>query len=498
MYIPFYAPIIGVSVTGAHLLVAKKTFIYTYYVLMNRNRQVLNQIRTHLQETCRGSGLVSVEEPKPPNKPMTEPIPMTDDDKSLRALSRLEDSWLDMVRTYTHKFRGLFPYGPNTAEALAQYALYLLLALPVLTITLVVAGVSVGPEEFISSVTSSGAVLVSFGRLVATNAEVAGLLVAVLYLSGISKYHPIDKNDYLGNRTPTDYEEWEVLITAMAFGVLPMGYFVLMYFEEASVLMEITGLSSFVLSLVGFTLACVPLYYWMHHRYGRGRNVKPQMASLEGFTFFYAIPMSLYLAQVAFGVDFALFGSGVGAVFSVHLLWMVFIARRLRWAVYTDWAGYDLAPMVPLWGLVSRGPLVFAVYVVLFGEGLTMAVAVASFAPFVAGLGYVGWRAVVTGDLKKPPSGWMSSPGRGVYNKNRKANNEKMKEVAQVMNAIEAFNEFASKHDISTIDGVNLQSYNTKDIKSALKSIHDYEARSLTGDDYSEYMEKRQKILDKL
>jgi hypothetical protein len=167
--------------------------------------------------------------------------------------------------------------------------------------------------------------------------------------------------------------------------------------------------------------------------------------------------------------------------------------------MYEDWAGYGLHPHIPIWGIFSRLPLAFVVYAVLFGEGLSVAVAVASFSPLVAAVGYIGWRAYVTGDLKKPPKGWLSSPGRKVYEKTRKANEKRMEKVAEVRRAVVEFNSFAAKHGISTLtEPENFMSANPEKLREELKSIHQYEARDLSGDDFSEYMERRQAVLEKV
>lgn len=144
-------------------------------------------------------------------------------------------------------------------------------------------------------------------------------------------------------------------------------------------------------------------------------------------------------------------------------------------------------------------PLAFAVGIFIISDGLTRAVVLASFSPLVASVAYLGWRAYVTGDLKKPPRGWLSSPGRKVYEKTWKSNEKRMERTAQATRAVEAFNEFASKHDISTLtEPTSLMTPDPERLKEELKSIHEYEARELSGDAYTEYMKCRRTVLKEL
>lgn len=413
-------------------------------------------------------------------------------------LSSIEASWMAPVRVVTQKFRFLFPYGPNTVEALAQYMLYLLVAIPVIAVSLGIAGVIVGVNVFVESFNASVLLVQYSVGVVSTNVEVAGAIVAVLYLSSVIKYHPVDKNDYQGQSTPTFYEEWESLLTVMAFSVVPMVYFIGLYFEEVAGVLDSVGVSAFVLAWVSFVPAFGLLYGWMHHRYGKGRSVKAHIASLWGFTGFFMLVASVYLGQIAFGFELLVYGTGLGAVFVAHVVMMVFVARRLRWAIYTDWAGFGLSPNIPMWGIVSRGPMAFVVYALVVGDAVTMLMAIASFSPILASVSYIGWRAVVTGDLKKPPTGFRTSPGRNSYERKRNKEMDSISESLELSDVVEDFNQFASTQDLPELDASGTYGPSPSTVQSELQSIHDSEARELSGEAYSEYMEKRDAILDML
>lgn len=403
------------------------------------------------------------------------------------ALDTLKDR-VSSVTTPIQDFILLYLFFPYARYALAPLVTLLIVVLPIGALLAIPATLIVGVPTMAGYIST----------LVSSPLYLAGILTGMYSLAAL-RYKPTDKKDYLTVSTPTDYEEWEIMLTVMAFGVLPTTYFSLLYFEELSIVMELTRLSAFVLSWIAFVFAFILFYYWMHHRYGAGRTVATQMDTVQGFLGFFVLGMGTYLSLVAFGVDFLVYGSGVGAVFVVHLATMVFLARRLRWAAYTDWAGYGLSPYFPLWGLVSRGPLVFAVYILVFGEGLSMIVAGASFSPLVAAIGYISWRAYVTGDLKEPPTGWVSSPGRKQYEKTRKSNKKKMEKTEEVRQAVVEFNEFASSHGLSTLtEPDSIIVANVETIRKELKSIHQYEARELSGDAYTEYIDLRKDLLDEL
>lgn len=328
---------------------------------------------------------------------------------------------------------------------------------------------------------------------------------AFLYAASLVGYHPIDKNDYLDAATPTAPEEWELLLSVLLFGVLPASYLAFSYFEEATVVLEITGFDPFTAAIAAFILALVPLDLWFRHRYSHP-GVNPEITDYRMFTLFFIVTIGVYLAQVAFETDILLYASGVEAIFIAHLVWSAFIARRLRWTIYEDWAGFDIPtklsafsiPLIPFWGLIARVPFAFAVYATLAGSGLTIPVVVASLSPLASSLCYIFWRAIITGDLKKPPRGFLSSPGRETYENQRRANEQKLAELWQLREPVEEFNEFAAKHDLPTLDEPSAISFNKSDIRKRLNEIHKYEARSLSGDDFNEYLERREAILEEL
>lgn len=140
----------------------------------------------------------------------------------------------------------------------------------------------------------------------------------------------------------------------------------------------------------------------------------------------------------------------------------------------------------------SRRKALTGIVTGLLGTVTARTVAIASFSPLIASITYIGWRAWVTGDLKKPPRGWLSSPGRKQYEKTRKSNEKKMEQIEEVRQAVVEFNTFASAHDISTVsEPENFMTIDVEAIQEELKEIHEYEARELTGETYSDYMSLR-------
>ena len=346
--------------------------------------------------------------------------------------------------------------------------------------------------------------LVVQGEAAMENPLVAAGVLAVAYTPSLLLYRPINKNDYGpdGNSTPTDYEEFESMMTVMALGALPFGYFLLLRFEgEVGQYLNMAHLSPFTGALVGLVCANLLLYKWLDHRYGRDRTVKPQMAALYGTWMLVLSPLFLYLAQIPLGLDIILYGSPgepTEAVFAVSLWMLAFTMRRLRWTVNEDLYGFrGIDPIVPVWG-VPRVVFVFGLAAVWQGAPLTELVIGACFAPLVGGLVYLGWRIYTSGDGKAPAYGWLSSPGRKTYEKHRKENERKLAGITQAKQRVQEFNEFAADHGLETLPEPSMVDYNPQDLKETLDEIDRAEARELTGDDFTEYARLRDAVRDEV
>lgn len=388
--------------------------------------------------------------------------------------------------------RTLFPYGVYAAGIWLFFLPYLVVGVSVVagTAWVVAPASTLVAAEYVTSALSEPVVVA------------AGL--AGGYAVSLFKYYPVDKNGYGpdGQSTPTAYEEFESMMTVMCIIAFPLIYFLLRRFESAvAPYLATTRLSPFTGALVGMIGTIVLVYTWMHHRYGRNRTVKPQMASFWGFLLF-TVPITLvYYAQIPLGFDRLLYGSSanpVEAAFAPVIALLAFTMRRLRWTVNEDLYGFpSVNPVVPVWGL-PRVAFVFGAVAVWRGAPLSEPVVGACLAPLVGGVLYLGWRMYITGDGKPAPRGFLSSPGRGLYEKNRKENERAMAEIVRLSESVKAFNEFASEQGLDTLPEPSLSEYDSKGIESALDEIDTEDARALTGDTFTRYAELRDEVWKRL
>lgn len=381
-----------------------------------------------------------------------------------------------------------WPYARYAITPLARILVYLL---PVLVLALVPITLLVG----VSTVTSQLSTAVT--TVLSSPVYTAAVLTGVYSLSLLA-YRPTDKMDYTGRSMPTNPNEWELMFLMMGIGMFPISYFLLQWHPDATRLISLTGQSSLILGIAGGILGQLIVTVWYKHRYTNPTGgVSPNLDMLYG-AFMFSTPFwCIYLALIAFNIDILVFGPSdepMMAAFLASLAWSALVLRRLRWSVYEDWAGFrTINPFVPVWG-VARLPFMFTVFAFWAGAPLSLLLVIGALSPYLGGFAYIGWRLWVTADLKVHPNGGPGE-GRRAYKRVQKQNNQKIKEIYKLKDAVDEFNAFASQHDIDILpDGQGLKKYNPKEVKKALNEIDKHQARQLTGDDFTEYAELRDKV----
>lgn len=422
------------------------------------------------------------------NPPKPETTPYADTTVG-HTLAGLNQRWMSLVRRVTTNSVAtrFFPFGTYTIEVAAQYLFALLMAMPIIALALGVAALSVGPTAFVETLLASTETLIAWGALISTNPEYAALAVAGVYILSVVEYDPIerDRKGYADEKgqDPTEFESWEQMLVGIAVAVLPLTLFALLHFEQGAAVVAATGLSPFVLALIAHAVMGAVTITWLairYRRYGWGeKGVNPSFSAgvselvlLSGLTI-------LYLGQIPLGVDLALLGSPdapLTAAFYAHVVGMAWVARRLRWTVYEDAAGFvNINPSIPLWGFVARAPLAVAVYLAVFGSGVHGFAVVGSVGPLVAALGYIGWRATQGygfGLMEDPYGG----PGAGTdffETTVTEENAERLSERRSRREAIEQFNKFARQNNFETLPRPKNDNFSEHEVKRVFSRIED-------------------------
>lgn len=404
------------------------------------------------------------------------------------ALDTLETR-VSSVTAPVRDFVPLFLFFPYARYALTPLVTISAIALPILALLVVPVTLLVGISPmtgYVSTVVSSPLYL-------------AGVLTAG-YSLALLRYKPTDKNDYTTVSTPTDPPEWETMFHMMVTGLYPLVYFLLQWHPGGAYIMNVTGQSPLILAILSGILGNFIVRKWFILRYA-GDGVSAGMDFYNGSLMFIIPGWCLYLALIEFNIDLLVFGSAAeptGAAFYILLAWSGFVLRCLRWTVYEDWAGFrTIHPKPRLWGL-PRLPFMFAVFAVFLGAPISTPVVVGTVTPFIGVTGYILWRLWVTGDMMVNPDG---SPGAGrrAYARRNKRAEENMMNIKDAVNAVNEFNEFAVNHDVDRLpDEQSFVKFDPDAVRDALDEIDAIQARELTGDAFTEYVEQRDNVRNKL
>ncbi|MFC4540780.1 hypothetical protein ACFO5R_02415 [Halosolutus amylolyticus] len=271
------------------------------------------------------------------------------------------------------------------------------------TLSLLV-GLVAGVERIVigSDIISSAAVVLiavffnHIDRLLGDPVHVA-LAFCAWYLLGVITYHPQDKKEYRAAKKPSNKSaEHLELSYALILAIVPTGFFVLVYYLNAP------GILAFGAVVVASVLAGRRWLDAIAHIFTKSADRTRSSFYRDARNSIYMPLTGLLIVLAAIALVF-----GTLAAFLFHLVWMLFVARRLRWVVYEDLYGFrELSPSPLKWGLVARVPLMYAVVVVVFERGLSTESAVfTSFAPLVVGVSYVAYRHAVLDGFDATPYG---------------------------------------------------------------------------------------------
>lgn len=286
-----------------------------------------------------------------------------------------------------------FPYFGTFIDSFGRSVVYTLLSAPFLVAAWYAAAHLVGTGT--APVSSGFAVLAAWGISVASDPGLTAMALAAAYaVWAVLPYRPRDYKNYRTERTEGGALAWEGLAVPLPMhGALSVA-FAVMFLLPA----EVTALPGGAVTVLAGTYLCG---LGVLRVYGRVYQKHCEDGSEREFFkdgLFWPPKVAAGVAMLAAAVASLVLGVNlVTTLFYAHVALMGWTLRHIRLAVYQDSVGImNLNPSTKLWGLVVRVPMAYAAAALVLMSGFagatTGAPIVATFAPLVGGLGYVGWR----------------------------------------------------------------------------------------------------------
>ncbi|WP_248516298.1 hypothetical protein [Salinarchaeum laminariae] len=386
------------------------------------------------------------------------------------------------------------PFGQASIRGFAQYAFSLAMAIPVIALALGLSALSVGYAEFVESMTASATTLQSWGTIALATPEYVAVALSVVYALGAITYTPRtrDRSDLyrVDKKTATAPYQWERLLGILSVAIFPAVMFAVLYTGWDPSFIQITETTAFALGFAAHLVLAVPALKFYKIRYITGNHnhvaVKYGLYELSVLT-------TVVLAAFPFGYAnyLPISGGAMEVSFLVFVLFMLLAARRFRYMLYKDDAGFKrLSPNIPVWISLSRVPLLIPVYMLVVGAGASNIAIVGAFTTFVAGVGYIIWRGSQGAGAFEHPKGGLGR-GSDYYEKTvRKPNREAAKNGDGpwgLSEAVREFNSFARTNGFETIPSTKSAKFSENAVKATFDRI---ESNTTDADSVEEHLDE--------
>ncbi|MFP9191141.1 hypothetical protein ACLI4Q_05685 [Natrialbaceae archaeon A-CW1-1] len=277
-----------------------------------------------------------------------------------------------------------------------------------------VVGLIAGGEQFLlgNSVVLNGSIgvlafLVESGEFLASEPVFGAIAFCAWYTICVITYYPEDKNNYRGSKKPVEHTAEHTRLTyALLSAIIPAGYFLIAYQSATTdwlIPALLVGLA-YIAFLFGkqWVRAFTPILEKGIRANGTMSRSSPNEArsKIRNRVGFWLI--------ITIGVWF-FFDSTTA--FILHIISMLWIARRFRWTLYEDTIGYKKTnPPLIRYGFFTRTPLMYALVILVLGGNPETGYAwLTSFAPLLMGTVYVLHRYNSIGGFEAKPHGIQMS-----------------------------------------------------------------------------------------